>query len=200
MAENTGTLVETPVDYVPVEQPKAPANHRTALWRAAIVAVLLIFVWFLAVGLQRQNASEQRAAGAAPSFEFTTFDGETISLADLQGKGVVLNFWASWCDPCRAEAALLEAAWRREQNNGIVFIGLDYLDQEHAAKAYLDEFEITYPSGPDLQSAAARRYRIQGVPETFFIDAQGNITSLVIGPLSSEADLNQRLAAIRPVE
>lgn len=200
MAENIDTLGAVAVDYAPTEPSKQPTNQRTALWRALIIGALLVFVWFLAVGLQRQNTSEQRADGAAPSFEFTTFDGETISLADLAGKGVVLNFWASWCDPCRAEAAMLEAAWRREQNNGIVFIGLDYLDQEHSAKAYLEEFDITYPSGPDLQSAAARRYRIQGVPETFFIDSAGNISSLVIGPLSSEDDLNRRLEAIRPVE
>lgn len=199
MAENTTTLNDVAADLAPSEPIGRPANRRTALWRLLIVGVLLVFVWFLAVGLQRQNTSEQRAVGTAPPFEFTTFDGEKISLANLQGKGVVLNFWASWCDPCRAEAAMLEAAWRREQNNGIVFIGLDYLDQEHAARAYLKEFDITYPNGPDLQSAAARRYRIQGVPETFFIDASGNISSLVIGPLSSEADLNQRLEAIRPV-
>ncbi|MCB0157375.1 MAG: TlpA family protein disulfide reductase, partial [Caldilineaceae bacterium] len=141
---------------------------------------------------------EQRASGIAPAFEFTTFDGETISLADLEGQGVVLNFWASWCDPCRAEADLLEQTWQREQNNGIVFIGLDYLDQEHAALGYLDEFGITYPNGPDLQSAAARTYGIKGVPETYFISPDGKITSFVIGPIVSQGDLDQRLDAIRP--
>lgn len=173
-------------------------RRRALLWRLLIVGVLLAFVWFLAVGLQRQNVSERRVTGVAPEFELTTFDGEVVSLADLAGKGVVLNFWASWCDPCRAEADLLERAWRLEQDRGIVFIGLDYLDQEHAALAYLAEFDITYPNGPDLQSAAARRYGIQGVPETFFIDPEGKIASMVIGPLLSEGDLRQRLDAIRP--
>src|SRR5690606_9804248 len=125
-------------------------------------------------------------------------EGETISLADLKGQGVVLNFWASWCDPCRDEAALLEATWRREQGNGIVFLGLDYLDQEPAAKAYLAEFDITYPNGPDLQSAAARRYGIKGVPETFFIDGEGNIQEIVIGPIVGEARMDELLNKIRP--
>lgn len=179
--------------------PAAAAHRRnTALWRLAIIAALLGFIWFLTVGLQRQNESEQRAAGLAPAFEFTTFDGETFALDDLRGQGVVLNFWASWCDPCRAEADLLEQAWRREQDSGIVFIGLDYLDQEHAARAYLDEFDITYPNGPDLQSQAARRYGIKGVPETFFIAPDGSIAGHVIGPVTSAADLEQRLAEIRP--
>jgi cytochrome c biogenesis protein CcmG/thiol:disulfide interchange protein DsbE len=201
MAENATIGDKFATEYPSTSEPTAApvaANRQVVLWRLVIIGVLLTFVWFLTVGLYRQNVSEQRATGPAPEFEFTTFDGQTIRLADLQGKGVVLNFWASWCEPCREEADLLEQTWRREQNNGIVFIGLDYLDQEHAAKAYLAEFDVTYPNGADLQSAAARRYGIQGVPETFFIDANGVIQDIVIGPVRGEADLNARLAKIRP--
>jgi cytochrome c biogenesis protein CcmG, thiol:disulfide interchange protein DsbE len=86
----------------------------------------------------------------------------------LRGKNAMLNCWANWCLSCRDEAPLLEQAWRREYDHGIIFIGLDYLDQEHAAKAFLDEFDIMYPTGPDLQSVAAYRYRISDVPATFF--------------------------------
>jgi len=167
-------------------------------WQAVFVLILLAFVILLAMRLIQTNQSEHRAAGEAPPFTFTTFEGETISLEDLRGKGIVLNFWASWCAPCREEAALLEAAWRREQDNGVVFLGLDYLDQEPAAKAYLAEFDITYPNGPDLQSAAARRYGIKGVPETFFIDAEGKITDMVIGPIVSPGKMEEYLAKIRP--
>jgi cytochrome c biogenesis protein CcmG/thiol:disulfide interchange protein DsbE len=168
------------------------------IWQGVFVLILLAFILLLAARLIQTNQSEQRADGLAPDFAFTTFEGETITSADLRGKGVVLNFWASWCDPCRDEAALLEETWRREQEQGIVFIGLDYLDQEPAAKGYLDEFGITYPNGPDLQSAAARRYGIKGVPETFFIDPQGNITDIVIGPIVSQAKMDEYLAKIRP--
>lgn len=178
---------------------EAPANKRSVrMWQAVFVLILLGFVGLLAARLIQTNESEQRASGEAPPFTFTTFEGETISLADLKGQGVVLNFWASWCDPCRDEAALLEATWRREQGNGIVFLGLDYLDQEPAAKAYLAEFDITYPNGPDLQSAAARRYGIKGVPETFFIDPEGNIQEIVIGPIVGEARMDELLNKIRP--
>jgi cytochrome c biogenesis protein CcmG/thiol:disulfide interchange protein DsbE len=201
MAEQTQTVGDLAVEYPASaeENQRDPAMARRMLvWRLIIVGGLLAFVWFLAIGLQRQNISQKRAAGAAPELSFTTFTGETVHLSDLRGKGVVINFWASWCDPCRAEAALLEEAWRREQPNDIVFLGLDYLDQEHSALAYLAEYDITYPNGPDLQSEAARRYGIQGVPETFFITPEGEIASVVIGPVLSEADLAQRLAAIRP--
>lgn len=198
ITNHSPNVLEEAAAPTPAVEVTVGSRRRMQLWRILIIGVLLAFVWFLAVGLQRQNVSQQRASGQAPAFSFTTFDGQSIALADLKGKGVVLNFWASWCDPCRAEAALLEAAWQREQNNGIVFIGLDYLDQEYSARAYLDEFGITYPNGVDLQSEAARRYGIQGVPETFFIGPDGEIKSLAIGPLTTEADLNQRLDAIRP--
>src|SRR5690606_33246046 len=160
--------------------------------------LLLAFVGFLALRLVQTNASEHRAAGDAPPFTFTSFEGEAISLDDLAGQGVVLNFWASWCDPCREEAALLESTWRRERDNGIVFIGLDYLDQEPAAKAYLEEYDVSYPNGPDLQSQAARRYGIKGVPETFFISPDGKITQVVIGPITSPEQMDRYLDEIRP--
>lgn len=176
------------------------SKHKKAVrvWQGVLVLILLGFVLLLAARLIQTNQSEQRASGVAPAFTLTTFDGQKISSADLLGKGVVLNFWASWCDPCRDEAAMLEETWNREKDNGIVFVGLDYLDQEPAAKAYMAEFGITYPSGPDLQSAAARRYGIKGVPETFFINPQGSITDIVIGPIVSQGKMEEYLAKIRP--
>lgn len=180
-----------------VETAQAPSGA-VRLWQFIFVVILLGFVGILAFRLWDTNTTEQRADGLAPDFTFTTFEGETITLADLKGKGVVLNFWASWCDPCREEAELLESAWRREQDNGIVFIGLDYLDQEPAAKAYLTEYDISYPNGPDLQSQAARRYGIKGVPETYFITPEGEIVQTVIGPITNAAQLDSFLAKIRP--
>ena len=175
-------------------------KHKKAVrvWQGVIVLLLLGFVLLLAARLIQTNQSEQRASGVAPAFTFTTFDGQKISSTDLLGKGVVLNFWASWCDPCRDEAAMLEQTWQREQGNDIVFVGLDYLDQEPAAKAYMAEFGITYPSGPDLQSAAARRYGIKGVPETFFIDPTGKIVHMEIGPVVEQARMDELIDKIRP--
>lgn len=205
MAELSELPVERPAVGQPdvgepaAGQPATPQHRRAVkIWQLVFAGILLVFVASLGYRLFQTKQSEQRAHGLAPQFTFTTFDGETISLSDLAGKGVVLNFWASWCDPCREEAALLEANWRQEQGNGIVFIGLDYLDQEPAAKAYLEEYGISYPSGPDLRSEAARRYGIKGVPETFFINPAGDITQIVIGPVLNQEQMDQYLAAIRP--
>ena len=194
MAELTDQPVQSPTET----SAPASAPRSVMLWRLLFIGIPLLFLLFLGLRLYQTNTSEQRAAGEAPPFTFTTFEGETISLADLRGKGVVLNFWASWCDPCRAEAELLELTWQQEKDRGIVFIGLDYLDQEPAAKAYLAEYQISYPNGPDLQSEAARRFGIKGVPETFFIDPEGKIAHMVIGPIVNEAQFAQALDKIRP--
>lgn len=170
----------------------------TTLWQILFVVIGLGFLSLLAVRLWQTNVQQQRAAGEAPQLKFTTFAGETIDLQQLRGKGVVINFWASWCAPCRDEAALLEQTWRREKANGIIFLGLDYLDQEPAALAYLAEFNITYPNGPDLRSQAARRYQIQGVPETFFINPAGQIVEVVVGPLTNQMEFDALLDQIRP--
>lgn len=175
-------------------------RRRTSSRRNAIFLFFFVFVGLLAVGLWRQNRSAQRVNGIAADFQFTSFDGEIIGLEELRGQGVVLNFWASWCEPCRSEAALLENTWRREKGNGIVFLGLNYADAEDAALAYLDEFEVTYPNGPDVQSEIYRDYFARGIPETFFIDPKGKIQEVVVGPLLSQSQLDKYIDAIRPVE
>jgi cytochrome c biogenesis protein CcmG/thiol:disulfide interchange protein DsbE len=187
---------DAPLESQPRTEP--PSTSAVTAWRILFLCIGLAFIALLAVRLWQTNVQGQRAAGEAPELNFTTFDGAMIDLHDLRGKGVVINFWASWCTPCREEADLLEQTWRREKDNGIVFLGLDYLDQEPAALAYLAEFDITYPNGPDLRSQAARRYRIQGVPETFFVSPEGRIVETVVGPIASQQELDALLERIRP--
>lgn len=133
--------------------------------------------------------------GPAPPFSLGLFDGGEFSLEDLRGQVVVINFWASWCAPCREEAPILERAWRAYKERGVTFIGVDYMDAEPWARAFIEEFDITYPNGPDLDSKIAHAYRIRGVPETFIVDREGDIAHLQIGPID-EATLVEVLDSL----
>ena len=112
-------------------------------------------------------------------------------LSDLQGKVVILNFWASWCQPCASEAADLEATWRSYEETGkVVFLGVDYVDTEPEARAYMTEFDLSYPNGPDMGARISHIFnRNLGVPETYFIDRQGVLRFIQIGPFQSVAEI-----------
>ena len=125
-----------------------------------------------------------------PDFTLTTFEGEQISLADLKGKVVVLNFWASWCKPCEEEAAELETAWRIYLPGGeVIFLGVDYVDTETEAMVYLEKFDVTYPNGPDLRTQISQAFRIRGVPETYIIGKDGKLAAFKISPFLSLAEI-----------
>ena len=167
----------------------APTSNGQAV-RWAAIGIAVLFIAFFAYALVAKRDAPRPSSGQAPDFALTLFSGyqggfgDKIILADLKGKHVVLNFWASWCDPCKEEAATLQQAAVDYADKNIVFVGVDYLDQEPAAMRYLQEYKITYANGPDLASQIARRYRIQGVPETFFIKPDGTVDWFKIGPLS----------------
>lgn len=119
----------------------------------------------------------------APDFSLTTFDGATISLAELRGKPVIINFWASWCPPCRDEAPLLERTWRAYKDRGLVFLGVNIQDRREDALSYMREFNITYPSGPDPNGEIAIDYGVSGLPVTFFVSREGQILRRWVGAI-----------------
>ena len=156
----------------------------------------LLFV-VLGIGLFRSQQGQVSIGEVAPDIELVTFDGETYRLSENQGKVIVVNFWASWCESCKPEARDLESAYQYYLERGdVLFLGVDYVDTEPEALAYLEEFGITYPNGPDLRTKISQAYRVRGVPETFVIDQQGIITHVQIGPYMS---LEQILSTIDPL-
>ena len=158
-------------------------------WRRTLItlAVILPVIGILAYGFSRdpRYIYTPLIGRQAPSFTVTLFDGKKLSLADLRGKVVFLNFWASWCPPCRAEARDLESAWQRFKDEEIVFLGIDIQDTEEAALAYLKEFNVTYLNGRDASGKVAIDYGVWGIPETFFIDHEGRITYKHVGTLGT---------------
>ncbi|MDP7417020.1 MAG: TlpA disulfide reductase family protein [Desulfobacterales bacterium] len=122
----------------------------------------------------------------APDFILTAFKGNTISLAGLKGKPIVINFWASWCPPCRIEAQLLERTWRAYKDRAVVFIGVDIQDKEEDALNYIREFDITYPNAPDPTGEVSIDYGVSGLPVTFFISRKGEIVSRWVGAIEKK--------------
>lgn len=155
---------------------------------ALTIAVIAPILALLAFGFRRDAryiTSPLLAKPAAP-FTITLFDGGQLALEDLRGKAVFLNFWASWCPPCRAEARDLEAAWRRVKHKNMVFIGVALQDTERNSMAFLEEFDVTYPNGKDESGKIAVDYGTWGIPESFFIDPQGRITYKHVGGIRAD--------------
>jgi cytochrome c biogenesis protein CcmG/thiol:disulfide interchange protein DsbE len=182
-----------------------PTPRRRLPALVVVLGILILFVGGLLAVLLIKPPQKFLCDQPAPDFTLKMFDqyrggwqNESLKLSDLRGKGVVLNFWASWCQPCAEEAAALENSWKQYKSQGIEFVGVDYYDQEPVALGYLQKFAITYPNGPDLAGAASKVYAIKGVPETFFINPEGKIMGCrVEGPLTPD-ELGRRIAQILP--
>ena len=146
----------------------------------AAISVLAI-LWF---GFRGRPARE---GGAAPDFRLELYgDGET-TLADYEGQVLALNFWASWCAPCRAELPALQAVWTEYQGRGVAFLGVNVKDVPERAQALIDEFELTYPNGYDPYNRIWGSFGLTGVPETVFVDRKGIIAKRHIGQISEKA-------------
>ena len=172
-------------------------------WVPLVAALLpvLVLLFVLAYGFRTDPRAIPSPLVGRPTADFTLslFDGSTLRLSDYRGKAVVLNFWASWCIPCREEAPLLEAAWQALKDQEVIFLGVNIQDAEPAAKAFLREFGVTFPNGRDAEGKIAIDYGVYGIPETFFIDREGRITAKVIGPLGPETLAARTGEALRGV-
>ena len=123
----------------------------------------------------------QRESKVAPDFEVETFDGETLRLSDLNGKVVVLNFWASWCPPCRWEMPFFETMWQEYRDRDVVFVGIAMSDTLENVRAFADEAGVTYPVALDTTNEIVRAYEILSLPTTFFIGKDGFIERRLAG-------------------
>lgn len=120
----------------------------------------------------------------APNLEFVTFKGKSFNIKEHRGKPVVLNFWASWCGPCRLEARVFEQAYRKYSvSGGVVFAGVAVTDREEAARNFVKEFSISYPNGIDDTGRIAGVYGIYAIPQTFILDKKGRIASVYVGAI-----------------
>lgn len=170
---------------------------------AAIVALLGAGLLLRAEDTTIDDALARGTTAPAPTFDLDVLDAGLLrgprragleraledgrlSLRELRGSPVVLNIWASWCEPCREEAPLLQAAWRRWRDRGVVVLGLDMQDTPDAARRFLDEFGVDYPNVRDPDDSTARDYGAARVPETFFLTAEGEVAAHAIGAVRAD--------------
>lgn len=164
-----------------------------ALVALALAALLLLMVYgllrrqggtFAGLAVNAVGRAAEIRVRPAPDFSLPLFDGGTFRLSEQRGQAVVLNYWASWCPPCREEARTLEAAWLAYRDKAVLLVGVDVWDTEADARAFLREFGVTYPNGPDRSGEILIDYGVTGIPETFFIDREGRLVRRWIGPLT----------------
>ena len=204
-----GTPPESPWDH--------PRTHERAFWRSRqslqIGLLALVVIALVAMLGQRFYAAQQAASlnvaraakgghqtsalKVAPDFTLHTWaweqshstagDPAQVRLSALRGKPVVINFWASWCDACQAEAPTMERAWRTYQARGMVFLGIDVNDTATDSAAFLKQYGITYYNAPDATGSIFVQYGVIGLPTTVFVNRNGAIQSTHIGEISASA-------------
>lgn len=181
-----------------------PARRAVPLWVQGLIwAGLIGLLVLLAVGLSRKQQGTVQPGERVGNFRLELFSGyeyngqSQITFDELRGKVLLINFWASWCKPCEQEAPELRSAWNYYKSRGdVLFLGVDYVDTEPHAREYLRKFDITFPNGPDIGTRISQQFRIKGVPETYFIDRDGVLRFVQVGPFTSE---NQIRAIIDPL-
>jgi len=170
--------------------------NRRVLAAGLLVVVPLLGILLLNIGRDPHAFNSPMIGRPAPAFTLPAVGGGApIALAALKGRPVVLNFWATWCVPCYEEHAVLQAA-AREAGDAVQFVGVIYEDNEEQVGDFLTRQGKAYPSLMDEEGKTAMSYGVYGVPETFFVDAQGRIAAKFTGPLSADT-LAENLAKAR---
>ncbi|MFD2472386.1 TlpA family protein disulfide reductase [Amycolatopsis silviterrae] len=167
-------------------------------WRIAVpVSALLVAVLtVLAVAALRPSEDVEPVKRPAPDFALQKLDGSgPLRLADLRGHPAVLNFWASWCAPCKAEFAVLRGAWPRYRQRGFVFVAIVFDDTTAAAGEFLRTAGADWPVVVDEKSRAALSFGVRGIPQTYFLDGDGRIDHVERGPLTPST-LAARLSSL----
>ena len=182
---------------------------RTSARRALPFVIGILLVAGISYGVLRPAETGLGVGDKTPDFTLDYLDGSgSMSSAELEGHPVVLNFWASWCIPCREESPLLERKWREYRDRGVRFVGVVIKDTPESALRFAERFDLTYPMLFDPDRVLARKLGLVGLPQTFFIDADGRFIgssdteatgasgdTTVLGAID-EADLDRQIAIL----
>ncbi len=151
-----------------------------------------------AVGAPLSSSPSPREGFFAPDFTLDTLDGGRVTLSELRGKIVVVNFWTTWCPPCRTETPALEKAYEQYENSEVLILGVNLTNQDSvsAVESFAREFELTYPLLLDRDGSVGYLYQVNGLPTTYFINREGVIRTVLVGGPMSETFIRSKIEAL----
>jgi cytochrome c biogenesis protein CcmG/thiol:disulfide interchange protein DsbE len=168
-----------------------------------LVAVLLGLLVWKVVENEGETVAQAVARGEqppAPDFTLPPLDGNAdVSLSSLRGRPVVVNFWASWCDPCKDEAPFLQQMWERYRERGLVVIGVDTNDFRRDARRFVGRYGLTFPIAYDGPGKARDAYGVTGFPETYVVDPEGRVIDALVGGINTDEDRSRLERAVQSV-
>jgi thiol-disulfide isomerase/thioredoxin len=158
-------------------------------WNLLIVVVLVAgAAWTIASRAPGALATRERARRATPDISLPTLDGGMFRLSQQSGKPVIVNFWATWCPPCRAELPAFEEVYKNHRGEGLVIVGVDIVEPQDVVTKFVSDMGLTFPIALDSDGEALALYRVQGLPMTLFIGRDGTIRDMTVGgPLTKAA-------------
>ena len=152
-----------------------------------------------AVGAPLSSSPSPREGFLAPDFSLDTLDGNKVTLSELRGTVVVINFWATWCLPCREETPTLQKSYEQYKDSGVLILGVDLTNQDsmNDVSAFVQEFKLSYPILLDRDGSVSNTlYQIKGLPSTFFVDREGIIRTVLVGGPMSETFIRSKIEAL----
>jgi cytochrome c biogenesis protein CcmG, thiol:disulfide interchange protein DsbE len=191
--------------------------RRAGIGRLLVIGVVVLFLGLLAYGLAKKSPDDtidtrlaEGKTAAAPGFSLELLSPGTppartigraaadgkVGIDELRGTPLVLNFWASWCDPCADESPVLERGWQKWKRRDVLFLGLDMQDLREDARSFLSQVGVTYPTVRDPGKKTSKHYGATGIPETYFITRDGRVVAHVVGAVSTQ-QLDSGIAAAR---
>ena len=180
----------------------SPARARRKWIQVAVLGLFVVICIFTVWNSISSKQSELKQSTdlsneVAPDFKVQGLDGKLYRLSDFRGKPIVLNFWASWCDPCRAEMPLLNDTYKKQMRNDLVVLALNLSENVQTVKGFAKEYKLAFPILLDNDSAIADQYGIDPIPTSFFVNREGVIENVHIGELDQET-LELNLQKIMP--
>ena len=174
-----------------------------AMTKRLKVMLVITLVSVLTPGLAMAGCSPSSAQGVevgnlAPDFQLQNLDGQTVSLGNLQGKPVLINFWATWCGPCRSEMSYIQEIYEEWSDKELVVLAINLGESSAKVEEFIQGHTLSFTVLLDTKQDVAQRYNITGIPTTFFIDKDGIIQDKVIGAFQNKTQIENRLSKIIP--